>query len=136
MSVCIIFFKGLWSVMSINFFSIFNYFLQILIRQGQIKAKKYQITMQIIFQKICTLCFFYRKMSEKYHTFFPESGCDDPKYLTFIKAVSILPLGDATAIFFSSPAFTMVLSTIILKDHCGIFRTLIGKQSSVPWYLH
>jgi len=47
--------------------------------------------------------------------------------LCLFKAVSSLPLGDATAIFFSSPAFTMVLSTIILKDHCGLFRTLIAS---------
>lgn len=42
------------------------------------------------------------------------------------QAVADLPLGDATAIFFSSPAFTMVLSTCILRDHCGVFRTLVA----------
>jgi drug/metabolite transporter (DMT)-like permease len=46
--------------------------------------------------------------------------------LAIFQAVSTLPLGDATAIFFSSPACTMVLSTIILKDHCGLFRTMIA----------
>ena len=54
---------------------------------------------------------------------------------------SRMPLGDCTAIFFSSPAFTMVLSFIILKwvkksgwsiwhfisrDHCGLLRVLIA----------
>jgi len=42
------------------------------------------------------------------------------------QAVADLPLGDATAIFFSSPAFTMVLSTCILRDHCGLFRTIVA----------
>ena len=46
--------------------------------------------------------------------------------LAMFKAVSCLPLGDATAIFFSSPAFTMVLSMVILKDHCGFFRFIIA----------
>jgi drug/metabolite transporter (DMT)-like permease len=40
--------------------------------------------------------------------------------------VRSLPLGDATAIFFSSPAFTMLLSTVLLKDHCGVYRVFIG----------
>lgn len=46
--------------------------------------------------------------------------------LGIFQAVSALPLGDATAIFFSSPAFTMVLSTCLLRDHCGLFRTFIA----------
>eukprot|EP00088_Acartia_fossae_P001847 TRINITY_DN10721_c0_g1_i1.p1 TRINITY_DN10721_c0_g1~~TRINITY_DN10721_c0_g1_i1.p1 ORF type:complete len:412 (+),score=59.42 TRINITY_DN10721_c0_g1_i1:80-1315(+) len=46
--------------------------------------------------------------------------------LCIFEAVADLPLGDATAIFFSSPAFTMVLSTCILRDHCGLFRTFIA----------
>jgi len=46
--------------------------------------------------------------------------------LCIFVAVNRLPLGDATAIFFSSPAFTMVLSAIILRDHCGLYRTLIA----------
>jgi len=41
-------------------------------------------------------------------------------------AVARMPLGDCTAIFFSSPAFTMVLSCIILKDHCGVWRCLVA----------
>ncbi len=44
----------------------------------------------------------------------------------FLQAVRSLPLGDATAIFFSSPAFTMLLSTVLLKDHCGVYRVFIG----------
>merc|ERR1712079_829319 len=41
-------------------------------------------------------------------------------------AVEKLPLGDCTAIFFSSPTFTMVLSFLILKDHCGVWRVLVA----------
>jgi len=46
--------------------------------------------------------------------------------LSIFVAVNRLPLGDATAIFFSSPAFTMVLSAILLRDHCGLYRTFIA----------
>merc|ERR1711884_243562 len=46
--------------------------------------------------------------------------------LAIFQAVSSLPLGDATAIFFSSPAFTMILSFFILRDHCGLIRVLIS----------
>merc|ERR1719319_1620797 len=46
--------------------------------------------------------------------------------LTIFEAVSRMPLGDCTAIFFSSPAFTMILSFIILKDHCGLLRVLVA----------
>lgn len=46
--------------------------------------------------------------------------------LGIFEAVGSLPLGDATAIFFSSPAFTLVLSAIILKEHCATYRTLIA----------
>ena len=38
--------------------------------------------------------------------------------LCIFVAVARMPLGDCTAIFFSSPAFTRVLSCIILKDQC------------------
>jgi len=47
--------------------------------------------------------------------------------LTIFEAVSRMPLGDCTAIFFSSPAFTMVLSFIILKDHCGLIRIIVAS---------
>merc|ERR1711994_911854 len=46
--------------------------------------------------------------------------------LAIFEAVARMPLGDCTAIFFSSPAFTMVLSCIILKDHCGVWRCLVA----------
>jgi len=46
--------------------------------------------------------------------------------LSIFVAVNKLNLGDATAIFYSSPAFTLVLSAILLRDHCGIYRTLIA----------
>merc|ERR1712086_40048 len=46
--------------------------------------------------------------------------------LAIFEAVGRMPLGDCTAIFFSSPAFTMILSCIILKDHCGVWRCLVA----------
>ena len=38
-----------------------------------------------------------------------------------------MPLGDCTAIFFSAPTFTMVLSCFILRDHCGIWRITVAS---------
>ena len=46
--------------------------------------------------------------------------------LCVFEAIGRLPIGDYTAISFSSPAFTMVLSTFILKEHCGVYRSFIG----------
>ena len=46
--------------------------------------------------------------------------------LCVFEAIARLPIGDYTAISFSSPAFTMVLSTFLLKDRCGMYRSLIG----------
>lgn len=46
--------------------------------------------------------------------------------LSIFVAVNKLNLGDATAIFYSSPAFTMVLSAILLRDRCGLYRTFIA----------
>ena len=46
--------------------------------------------------------------------------------LGIFEAVARLPLGDCTAIFFSAPAFTMVMSCIILRDHCGAWRTIVA----------
>ena len=37
-----------------------------------------------------------------------------------------MPLGDCTAIFFSAPAFTMILSCFILRDHCGVWRIIVA----------
>jgi len=48
--------------------------------------------------------------------------------LGIFEAVARLPLGDCTAIFFSAPAFTMILSLFILKDHCGVWRILIAAM--------
>jgi len=47
--------------------------------------------------------------------------------LSIFEAVERLPIGDCTAIFFSSPAFTLLLSAFLLRDHCGIYRTCIGS---------
>jgi len=46
--------------------------------------------------------------------------------LGIFEAVARMPLGDCTAIFFSAPAFTMVLSCFILRDHCGIWRIIVA----------
>lgn len=46
--------------------------------------------------------------------------------LVTFEAVERLPIGDCTAIFFSSPVFTMILSTCLLRDHCGLYRLGIG----------
>ena len=46
--------------------------------------------------------------------------------LCIFVAVERMPLGVCTAIFFSSPAFTRVLSCIILKDHYGVWRYLVA----------
>lgn len=46
--------------------------------------------------------------------------------LSIFEAVQRLPIGDCTAIFFSNPACTLVLSVFLLKDHCGLYRTFIG----------
>jgi len=50
--------------------------------------------------------------------------------LTIFEAVSRMPLGDCTAIFFSSPAFTMVLSFIILK--CWSYLGLLLSSPVFP----
>ena len=46
--------------------------------------------------------------------------------LSIFEAVQRLPIGDCTAIFFSNPACTLVLSIFLLGDHCGLYRTFIG----------
>ena len=51
------------------------------------------------------------------------SGCI---LLCYFEGIRRLPLGDFGAIAFSSPAFTMVLSIFMLKDHCGVYRCIIG----------
>ena len=51
------------------------------------------------------------------------SGCI---LLCYFEGIRRLPLGDFGAIAFSSPAFTMVLSIFMLRDHCGFYRCMIG----------
>ena len=51
------------------------------------------------------------------------SGC---LLLCYFEGIRRLPLGDFGAIAFSSPAFTMVLSIFMLKEHCGVYRSMIG----------
>jgi len=45
--------------------------------------------------------------------------------LTVFETYTRLPIGDSTAILFSAPAFTMLLSICLLRDHCGIYRTVV-----------
>ena len=47
--------------------------------------------------------------------------------LSIFEAVQRLPIGDCTAIFFSTPTVTLLLSSVLLKDHCGIYRLLIHQ---------
>ena len=51
--------------------------------------------------------------------------------LCIFQGIGRLPLGDYSAIKFSSPAFTMVLSIFMLKDRCGILRVLIVLSLTV-----
>ena len=51
------------------------------------------------------------------------SGC---LLLCYFEGIRRLPLGDFGAIAFSSPAFTMVLSIFMLKEHCGIYRCMVA----------
>jgi len=51
------------------------------------------------------------------------SGC---LLLCYFEGIRRLPLGDFGAIAFSSPAFTMVLSIFMLKEHCGVYRCMVA----------
>ena len=46
--------------------------------------------------------------------------------LCYYEAMMRLPLGDAGAIMFSSPVFTMVMSVFMLRERCGLYRLLIS----------
>ena len=46
--------------------------------------------------------------------------------LCVFEGIDRLPFGDYSAIAFSSPVFTMILSIFLLKDHFGIYRSIIG----------
>ena len=45
--------------------------------------------------------------------------------LSIFEAVQRLPIGDCTAIFFSTPPVTLLLSSVLMKEHCGIYRLAI-----------
>ena len=51
--------------------------------------------------------------------------------LAAIQAMTRIPLGDCTAIFFCSPSFTMIFSLFILKEPCGIWRLMIATCALV-----
>jgi len=51
--------------------------------------------------------------------------------LAVFESVERIPLGDCTAIFFSGPGITMILSLFILREHCGIWRVLIAISALV-----
>ena len=42
------------------------------------------------------------------------------------EAIGRLPIGDFSAIAFSSPVFTMILSSFILQEKCGLYRVTVG----------
>ena len=42
------------------------------------------------------------------------------------EAIGRLPIGDFSAIAFSSPVFTMILSSFILREKCGLYRVTVG----------
>ena len=42
------------------------------------------------------------------------------------QAIQRLPIGDFSAIAFSSPVFTMILSSFVLRERCGLFRVTVG----------
>ena len=46
--------------------------------------------------------------------------------LCLFEAINKLPIGDFSAIAFSSPCFTMILASFFLKERCGVFRVIIG----------
>lgn len=46
--------------------------------------------------------------------------------LCIFVAIKHIPLGDASAIFFSAPFFTMIFSTFMLREHFGIYRGTVS----------
>ena len=46
--------------------------------------------------------------------------------LCYYEAMMRLPLGDAGAIMFSSPVFTMIMSVFMLRERCGLYRLLVS----------
>ena len=42
------------------------------------------------------------------------------------EAIGRLPIGDFSAVAFSSPVFTMILSSFILHEKCGLYRVSVG----------
>ena len=50
------------------------------------------------------------------------------RLLFIFTSFSRLPLGDSTAILFSSPVFVMIFSICILKERCGLFRVCAGAS--------
>ena len=44
----------------------------------------------------------------------------------YYEAMLRLPLGDAGAIMFSSPVFTMLMSVFILRERFGVYRLLVS----------
>ena len=60
-----------------------------------------------------------------------QAATDSCLFLCYFEAIRQLPLGDFGAITFSSPAFTMMLSIFLLKDHCGLYRIMIATLLTV-----
>jgi len=87
-----------------------------------------------LFQVLALLMVIYRK---KYTLF----GFDDWRtkvkvicqavigggiLFSVFEAIGRLPIGDFSAIAFSSPVFTMILSSFILQEKCGLYRVSVG----------
>ena len=46
--------------------------------------------------------------------------------LCVFEAIGRLPIGDFSAVAFSSPVFTMALSSLLLRERCGVYRALVA----------
>ena len=46
--------------------------------------------------------------------------------LCVFEAIDRLPIGDFSAVAFSSPVFTMALSSLLLRERCGVYRALVA----------
>ena len=49
--------------------------------------------------------------------------------LFFYRALRVLPLGDATVIFFTMPVFTLFIGIVFLKEACSVFNIVFGLLS-------
>ena len=55
-----------------------------------------------------------------------QAGIGGGILFSVFEAIARLPIGDFSAIAFSSPVFTMILSSFILHEKCGLYRVSVG----------